>query len=109
MQNDLTCTNSQDWSKFNVDESVKRNLIAAGRVIRSDIGEWVICFSKILGYRIVDLAEAWSSLLGLEIATSLKIRKLKIKTNSQKTFNLVKKFSPSGYVDIKLQVPYMLF
>lgn len=87
-----TCSNSQTtnstwiksikgWSKLNIDGSIKDNHLAKGGVIRTEQGEWVVGFTKFIGIGKPLMAEAWALSTGLEIATHMKITKLKAETN----------------------------
>lgn len=51
----------------------KTALLVAGGVIRTDKGEWVIGFAKFIGLRTIEMVEAWSLQIGLQIAISLQI------------------------------------
>lgn len=49
-------------------DSLKDNAIAAGGIVRSDRGTWVIGFTKFIGIGEIIMAEAWTVYIGLQIS-----------------------------------------
>lgn len=54
----------------------KNNFLVASGVIITDQGERVLGFAKFLRMETVDLTEAWSLQIGLQIAINLNIKKI---------------------------------
>lgn len=77
------------WYKLNVDGLEKNIMIGAEGIIGMDKGIWVISFMKFIGYRNIELAQAWSLYLGLKIANNLKTKNLEIETDCHQILNLI--------------------
>lgn len=77
------------WHKLNVDGSMKHNLLVVGGVIRTDLGQWFTGFAKFIGRGTIVLVEAWALQIGLQISSSLNIRKIEIELDCYKVYILL--------------------
>lgn len=66
------------WYKLNIDGLTKTKLLTAKGVIRTDEGEWILRFAKFIGLKTIEMIEAWSLQISLEITILINIKKIEI-------------------------------
>lgn len=80
---------SQGWNNLNIDGIAKKEIIAAGGVIRCDQGNCILGFTKFTGKGSCLMAETWGLYIGLQIAASIKISSLHVEIDNHELFALI--------------------
>lgn len=57
--------------------------------MRNDQREWIIGYAKLIRMETVEMAEAWSLQIGLEIASSLNVKKIEVEMDYEEIYKLL--------------------
>ena len=83
----------QGWMKLNTDGAVNGNpdLAGCGDVVRDDLGQWVIGFSKYISITSSFAAELWGLREGLILYCNLNVTSLEIKLDAKAIVDILNK------------------
>lgn len=92
--------------KLNTDGASKGNPgpAGAGGVFRDHSGDWMLGYTRHIGYATNSIAEAWAIRDGLQVATQKKFSHILVESDSQTIINLL----TNGISDLHILSPIIL-